>query len=154
MYQTNYCNVTKERLFLKLLFSWSFVFIYAQREQKCLFIHVALYSCYSKSAAYKTSRISPAEGTQTHTLKIMTIGESSIWQLSTQPEDINKGTLERDARFLFITTQSIVTEMSGSRFKNFFPAKKNSRSFLWFCLWWAPSSPPKQMMMKDSDEEG
>lgn len=65
-----------------------------------------------------------------HTLKIMTIGESSIWQLSTQPEDINKGALERDAKFLFITTQSIVREMSGSRFKYFFPAKKNSRSFL------------------------
>lgn len=65
-----------------------------------------------------------------HTLKIMTIGESCIWQLSTQPEDINKGTSERDARFLFIATQSIVTEWSGSRFKIYFPAKKNSRSFL------------------------
>lgn len=72
-----------------------------------------------KKCCIQTSRISPVKVTQTHTLKIMAIGESSIWQLSTQPEDINKETLERDARFLFITTQSIVTEMSGSRSKNF-----------------------------------
>jgi len=65
-----------------------------------------------------------------HTLKIMTIGESSFWLLSTQPEDINKGTLEKDARFLLITTQGIVTEVSGSRFKNCFPVKTNSRSCL------------------------
>lgn len=56
VYQTNYYNGTKERLSLKLLFSWSLVFIYAQREQKCLFIHVAFCSCYSKSAAYKYPR--------------------------------------------------------------------------------------------------
>lgn len=78
----------------------------------------------------QTSRISPAEGTQMHTLKIIAIGESSIWRLSTQPEDTSKGTLERDVIFLFITTQSIVLEMSGSVFNNFFPSKMNSRRVL------------------------
>lgn len=123
------------------------------RENKSVYLYICLFIFATQSAAYKHLGFSLAEGTQTHTLRIMTIGESSLWQLSTQPEDINKGTIERNARFLYIATHVIITEKSGSMFKDLFLVKRTSRSFLWFFLWWDPTSPPKKGMMKGISEE-